>query len=61
MATPIQVKTHACVVDLDEQEFTPTSEFIVHPSELCVGLRVEREFVRAETPVSISLMTILTL
>lgn len=51
LATPIQVKAEATVTDLENNELSATSDFIVHPSELCVGLRLEREYVRAETPV----------
>lgn len=51
LTTPLLIEAEAIVTDLENQQLSSKSDFIVHPSELCVGLRFEKEFVHADVPV----------
>jgi alpha-2-macroglobulin len=53
---PVSVSAEATVMDVNRQAWTGTTNLLVHPAELYVGLRSERLFVQAGTPLKIDLI-----
>jgi len=50
---PIIVSANAAVEDVNRQSFGSTIDLLVHPAELYVGLRSERNFVRQGEPLAV--------
>ncbi|MCP4416622.1 MAG: hypothetical protein GY805_08365, partial [Chloroflexi bacterium] len=53
---PFSVIAEATVMDVNRQAWTSSTSLLVHPSDLYVGLRSERTFVRRGTPLDIELI-----
>ncbi len=60
-ARPVSISAQATVMDVNRQAWTSTTNMLVHPSDLYVGLHSERYFVEKGTPLKIEfIVTILT-
>jgi alpha-2-macroglobulin len=53
---PLSVTAEATVMDVNRQAWTGSTNLLVHPADLYVGLRSERYFVQAGTPLNIDLI-----
>lgn len=50
---PITVAANASVTDVNRQSFASNVDVLVHPSTLYVGIRSDRQFVRAGEPIDV--------
>jgi alpha-2-macroglobulin len=53
---PVSVTAEATVMDVNRQAWTGSTNLLVHPAELYVGLRSDNLFVQAGTPLKIELI-----
>ncbi|HUP20524.1 MAG TPA: carboxypeptidase-like regulatory domain-containing protein [Gemmatimonadota bacterium] len=57
-ALPVQLEVSATVMDVNRQAWTESAQVLVHPSDVYVGLRTERRFVRRGEPLTVQLIAV---
>lgn len=57
-AVPMRLQVSATVTDLNHQAWTESTEILVHPSKVYVGLRTERRFVRRGEPLTVQAIAV---
>lgn len=55
---PWSVSAEATIDDVNRQAWSASASVLVHPSELCVGLRSERSFVTGGKPLEIEMLVV---
>ncbi len=57
-AVPMRLQVSATVIDMNQQAWTESTEILVHPSKVYVGLRTERRFVRRGEPLTVQAIAV---
>lgn len=55
-ATPLSIQAEATVMDVNRQAWTSSTNLLVHPAALYIGLRSEKMFVARGTPIRVDLI-----